>query len=77
MSSRSFFGFIERLQHKSDREKDKIIFITVCVIMLFIIGIWLSFPGEDAREQNTQDQQAGPIRALWQEIKEHAPTFTP
>lgn len=45
--------------------------------MLLIIGIWLSFPGEDALEQNAQDQQAGPIRALWQEIKEYAPMLIP
>ncbi|PIR69556.1 MAG: hypothetical protein COU47_02265 [Candidatus Niyogibacteria bacterium CG10_big_fil_rev_8_21_14_0_10_46_36] len=75
MPSRSFFSALEALQKKSDKEKDKIIFITVCVVMIGVIAIWISLPQKEATEQQMQEQQAGPFRVLWQEIKNNTPEF--
>lgn len=75
MSSHSFFRLLEALQKKPNKEKDRIIIATVSILMLIIVGIWISLPGGENSESQTTEQQAGPFKILWQEIKENAPDF--
>lgn len=75
MSSHSFFRLLEALQKKPNKEKDRIIIVTVGILMLIVLGIWISLPGENNTGEQTTEQQAGPFKILWQEIKENVPNF--
>ena len=68
-----FFESIEKIQQKSDREKKKLLAVSVCMLMILIIMVWLSLP--DTKKQAvsetavSQKQTAGPLDMLWNGIK--------
>ena len=67
----SFFTWLESIQKKPERTRMRILIGTMLVIMLFIIGIWVSLPNTNtAKEENKNI--ASPFETLWDGLKENA-----
>ncbi|PIR70558.1 MAG: hypothetical protein COU46_00880 [Candidatus Niyogibacteria bacterium CG10_big_fil_rev_8_21_14_0_10_42_19] len=60
---------IEEIQQKPKQTRFKILIFSVVVIMVLIIGLWISLP--EARKTNTQENNdmIGPLKMMYQDAK--------